>query len=70
MPLWSKLLTAEPSRFEFTSSPTGTVMGFPAHEGRCGAIGEVHARPHPLIEAPRVLVIPATSSATRLAAKG
>ncbi|PSJ57562.1 DUF3422 domain-containing protein [Mesorhizobium ephedrae] len=31
-------------------------MGFPAHEGRPGAIGEVHARPHPLIEAPRVLV--------------
>ena len=31
-------------------------MGFPAHEGRPGAIGEVHARPHPLIEKPRVLV--------------
>ena len=54
--LWSKLLNAELSRLEFTSSLTGTVMGFPAHEGRCGAIGEVHARPHPLIEAPRVLV--------------
>ena len=31
-------------------------MGFPAHEGRPGALGEVHARPHPLIETPRVLV--------------
>ena len=31
-------------------------MGFPAHEGRPGALGEVHARPHPLIEKPRVLV--------------
>src|SRR3954471_22512528 len=31
-------------------------MGLPAHQGRPGAIGEVHARPHPLIEAPRVLV--------------
>lgn len=31
-------------------------MGFPAHEGRPGALGEVHARPHPLIKAPRVLV--------------
>ena len=49
-------MTAAPSRFEFTSSLTGTVMGFPSHEGRPGAIGEVHARPHPLIEAPRVLV--------------
>jgi uncharacterized membrane-anchored protein len=49
-------LTREPSRLEFTSSLTGTVLGFPAHESRPGAIGEVHARPHPLIEAPRVLV--------------
>ncbi len=49
-------MTAEPSRLDFTSSLTGTVMGFPAHEARPGAIGEVHARPHPLIEAPRVLV--------------
>ncbi len=38
------------------SSLTGTVMGLPAHAARPGAIGEVHARPHPLIEAPRVLI--------------
>ena len=31
-------------------------MGFPAYEGTAGALGEVHARPHPLIEKPRVLV--------------
>ena len=31
-------------------------MGFPAHPERPGAIGEVHARPHPLIEAPRLLI--------------
>nr|WP_210309397.1 DUF3422 family protein [Aminobacter aganoensis] len=31
-------------------------MGFPAHEGRPGALGEVHSRPHPLVENPRVLV--------------
>ncbi|TIT82607.1 MAG: DUF3422 family protein, partial [Mesorhizobium sp.] len=31
-------------------------MGFPAHGGRSGALGEVHARPHPLIEKPRVLI--------------
>ena len=49
-------MTAEPSRLDFTSSLTGTVMGFSAHEARPGAIGEVHARPHPLIESPRVLV--------------
>ncbi|WP_425351358.1 DUF3422 family protein [Kumtagia ephedrae] len=49
-------MSAEPSRLDFSASLTGTVMGFPAHEGRPGAIGEVHARPHPLIEAPRVLV--------------
>jgi uncharacterized membrane-anchored protein len=34
----------------------GSVLGMPAHEGRPVALGEVHARPHPLIEAPRVLV--------------
>ncbi len=34
----------------------GTVLGMPAHEGRPAAIGEVHARPHPLIEAPRLLL--------------
>ena len=39
-----------------TSLATGSVMGFPAHQGRPGAIGEVHARPHPLVEKPRVLI--------------
>ncbi len=34
----------------------GSVLGMPAHDGRPAAVGEVHARPHPLIEAPRVLV--------------
>jgi uncharacterized membrane-anchored protein len=34
----------------------GSVLGMPAHDGRPVAVGEVHARPHPLIEAPRVLV--------------
>ncbi len=34
----------------------GTVLGMTAHEGRPPAVGEVHARPHPLIEAPRALV--------------
>jgi uncharacterized membrane-anchored protein len=35
---------------------TGTVMGFPAHDGRAGALGEVHSRPHPLITTPRNLI--------------
>lgn len=34
----------------------GGVFGFPAHVGRSAAIGEVHARPHPLIVAPRLLI--------------
>jgi uncharacterized membrane-anchored protein len=38
------------------AAPTGAVLGLPAHEARSSAIGEVHARPHPLIEAPRLLV--------------
>jgi uncharacterized membrane-anchored protein len=32
------------------------VLGFPVHEGRSGAIGEVHARPYPLVSAPRLLI--------------
>jgi uncharacterized membrane-anchored protein len=31
-------------------------MGFAAHPGRSAALGEVHARPHPLIESPRLLI--------------
>ncbi len=37
-------------------SLTGSVLGFPAHAGRPDAIGEVHSRPHPLVEQPRVLI--------------
>lgn len=32
------------------------VMGLPAYAGRAAALGEVHARPHPLIESPRLLI--------------
>jgi uncharacterized membrane-anchored protein len=35
---------------------TGTVLGFPAHRERSVALGEVHARPHPLIDGPRLMV--------------
>lgn len=49
-------VTAEPSSLEFLPRASGSVMGFPAHEGRPSALGEVHSRPHPLVESPRVLV--------------
>lgn len=49
-------MTADPTSLEFLPRATGSVMGFPAHEGRPGALGEVHSRPHPLVEQPRVLV--------------
>lgn len=49
-------MTTNPHQVEPAQSPAGTVMGFPIYHGRNGAIGEVHARPHPLIEAPRVLI--------------
>jgi len=38
------------------SLSTGTVLGFPANGGRSAALGEVHARPHPLVEQPRLLI--------------
>ena len=35
-------------------TPTATVYGMPAYADRAAAVGEVHARPHLLLEAPRV----------------
>jgi uncharacterized membrane-anchored protein len=49
-------MSVEPSNLDLVSQPTGSVMGFPAHAGRASALGEVHARPHPLIAAPRAVV--------------
>ena len=49
-------MTIEPSKTDFTSLATGSVLGFPAHGGRPGALGEVHSRPHPLIEVPRIVI--------------
>ena len=49
-------MTAKTTPLNKNSSLTGIVMGLPAHPARPGAIGEVHARPHPLVEAPRLLV--------------
>ena len=49
-------MTNVPPKQEAPYTLVGTVLGFPAHPGRPGAVGEVHSRPHPLIEAPRLLV--------------
>ncbi|WP_378952869.1 DUF3422 family protein [Mesorhizobium sp. ANAO-SY3R2] len=49
-------MSIDPSTLESLTLATGTVMGFPAHEGRPDALGEVHSRPHPLVEQPRVLI--------------
>jgi uncharacterized membrane-anchored protein len=43
-------------KLEFKPRATGSVLGFPTHEGRASALGEVHSRPHPLVGCPRVLV--------------
>lgn len=34
----------------------GTILGMKVHAGRAAALGEIHARPHPLLPAPRMLV--------------
>jgi uncharacterized membrane-anchored protein len=49
-------MSVEPSKLEFSSGLTGSVLGFAAHRGRSDAIGEVHSRPHPLVQQPRTLI--------------
>lgn len=49
-------MTVKPAQNEFAAAASGSVLGFPAHHGRSQALGEVHARPHPLIETPRILI--------------
>ncbi|MCA8348490.1 DUF3422 family protein [Burkholderia cepacia] len=46
----------EPIPASTAHPPSPTVYGMPAHEDRAAAVGEVHARPHLLIQAPRTLV--------------
>jgi uncharacterized membrane-anchored protein len=41
---------------ESLSLAQSPVLGFPAHALRSSALGEVHARPNPLISAPRLLI--------------
>lgn len=45
----------EPANINTTTvqpAPTATVYGMPAYADRAAAVGEVHARPHLLIQAP------------------
>ena len=49
-------MSTGPANPQFQPLAAGSVMGFPSHEGRAGALGEVHARPHPLVGTPRVMV--------------
>ncbi|MEW9837786.1 DUF3422 family protein [Mesorhizobium marinum] len=49
-------MSAEPPKQGFAPSLTGSVLGFPAYAGRSAAIGEVHSRPHPLVQQPRLLL--------------
>ena len=49
-------MSQEPPHSKFKPHANGSVMGFPAHDGRSDATGEVHARPHPLIDQPRLLI--------------
>ena len=46
----------EPANINTTTvqpAPTATVYGMPAYADRAAAVGEVHARPHLLIQAPQ-----------------
>lgn len=45
----------EPANINTTTvqpTPTATVYGMPAYADRAAAVGEVHARPHLLLQAP------------------
>lgn len=46
----------EPLKSANGDRPSLAVLGFPAHGAYAAAVGEVHARPHPLIETPRILI--------------
>jgi uncharacterized membrane-anchored protein len=49
-------MTSNHDRLDRASGLTGSVMGFPAHNNRSGAVGEVHARPSPLLSSPCLMV--------------
>lgn len=49
-------MDSDPSEQGAASFRNAGVLGFASHEGRSAAIGEVHARPYPLVSAPRLLI--------------
>lgn len=49
-------MTSNHEKLDRVSGLTGSVLGFPAHAYRSGAVGEVHARPTPLVASPCLLV--------------
>lgn len=51
----NEVVMQEPANINATTvqpAPTATVYGMPAYADRAAAVGEVHARPHLLIQAP------------------
>lgn len=50
--------------------PAAALLGFPAFAGRSAAVGEVHARPAPLLETPRLLLQLAFMTSGNAAADG
>ena len=53
----NEVVMKEPANINTTTvqpTPTATVYGMPAYADRAAAVGEVHARPHLLLEAPGV----------------
>ncbi len=49
-------MSSDDQKADATSFRGAGVLGFPVHEGRSAAIGEVHSRPYPLVSAPRLLI--------------
>lgn len=47
---------AETEKLRQNAVQSGGVLGFATHSGRSAAVGEVHSRPSPLVDVPRILV--------------
>ncbi|KAB0680307.1 DUF3422 family protein [Aureimonas leprariae] len=46
----------ERSQFDLEQAVVAPLFGFAAHPERSAALGEIHARPHPVLETPSVLI--------------
>lgn len=47
---------AKTEKLRDNAAQSGGVLGFATHSGRSAAVGEVHSRPSPLVDVPRILV--------------